>query len=122
MVSELLLSLLLISSVCAVGLAIVAIEYMEGLSVREAALMKYGVYLQLASSSILAGLHLEYRAEEMFLILMPVFALVGAGIFMLGAIAVAKAMQRARVIFGALAFGIQVCVVAFLTITSLLLP
>ena len=54
--------------------------------------------------------------------MMPVFTLIGAGVFMLGAISVTKAMQRAKAVFALLAVGIQICVVTFLAITTYLVP
>jgi hypothetical protein len=122
MVAELMLTLLLVSSVCAAGMAIVALEYMENVTAREASLMKYGICMQIWSFMILCVLHFEFPSQEMFMNLMPVMTLAGAGIFMLGAISVTKAMEKAKAVFAALAAGIQVCVVTFLGVTSYLVP
>jgi hypothetical protein len=119
--SELMLSLLLISSICAVGLGIVAMEYLEDVQAREAGYMKYGVCIQIWGFLALCFLHFQYGGD-IFLHLMPMFALIGAGIFMLGAVSVVKAMKRARMAFGVLAVGIQLCVVTFLAITACLVP
>ena len=122
MVAELMLTLLLVSSVCAAGMAIVALEYMENVTAREASLMKYGICIQIWSFMILCVLHFEFPSQEMFMNLMPVMTLVGAGIFMLGAISVTKAMAKAKAVFAALAVGIQGCVITFLGVTSYLVP
>src|SRR5689334_19112296 len=103
MVAELMLTLLLISSVCAAGMAIVALEYMENVTAREASLMKYGICMQIWSFMILCVLHFEFPSQEMIMNLMPVMTLAGAGVFMLGAISVTKAMEKAKAIFAALA-------------------
>jgi len=116
------LTLLLISSVCAAGMAIVALEYMENVTAREASLMKYGICIQIWSFMILCLFHFEFPAQELFIQMMPVFTLIGGGIFMLGAISVTKAMQRAKAVFAALAAGIQVCVITFLAVTTYLVP
>jgi hypothetical protein len=118
---EILLTLLLISSICAVGLGIVAMEYMEDVQAREAAYMKYGVCIQIWGFLALCLLHFQYGGD-IFLHLMPMFALMGAGVFMLGAVSVLKAMPKARVAFGVLVCGIQLCVVTFLAITACLVP
>jgi hypothetical protein len=120
--AEIMLTLLLLSSVCAVGLAIVAMEYMENITAREASFMKYGVCIQIWSFMVLCLLRLQYQSYDVFLDLMPVLTLIGAGVFMLGAISVVKAMVKARTVFAALAFGIQVCVVSFLVITTCMVP
>jgi len=115
------LTLLLISSVCAVGLGIVAMEYLEDVEAREASFMKYGVCVQVWGFLALCLMYFEY-SMEVFLHLMPMFALIGAGIFMLGAVSVLRAMPKAKITFGVLAVGIQACVVSFLAITTSLLP
>ncbi|HYF51162.1 MAG TPA: hypothetical protein VEJ63_17235 [Planctomycetota bacterium] len=122
MVAELMLTLLLISSVCAAGMAIVALEYMENVTARESSLMKYGVCIQIWSFMVLCVLHFEFPTQDFFIHLMPVFTLIGAGVFMLGAISVTKAMERAKAMFAALAAGIQVCVITFLAVTTYLVP
>lgn len=121
MLPELLLTMLLISSVCAVGMGIVAMEYLDDVHAREAAYMKYGVCVQIWGFMALFFLHFQY-AQEIFIDLIPMTALSGAGIFLLGALSVLKAMPRARIAFGCLAVGIQVCVVTFLSVTTFLLP
>lgn len=121
MISEVILALLLISSVCAVGLGIVAMEYLDGVEAREAAFMKYGVCVQVWGFLALCLCYFKYE-NEVFLHMMPMFALIGAGIFMLGAISVVRAMTQARWVFGILTVGIQACVVTFLAITTSLLP
>ena len=120
--AEVLLTLLLISSVCAAGLAIVALEYLENVTARESSLMKYGICIQIWSFMVLCVLHFEFQNDDIFLHLMPMFTLIGAGIFMLGAISVAKSMPRAKATFAVLAAGIQACVVTFLGITAYLVP
>ena len=122
MIAEIMLTLLLLSSVCAVGLAIVAMEYMENITAREASFMKYGVCIQVWSFMLLCVMRLHYPHSDVLLDLMPVLALIGAGVFMLGAISVVKAMAQARTVFAALAIGIQVCVVSFLIITTCMVP
>jgi hypothetical protein len=120
-VPELMLTLLLVSSVCAVGMGIVAMEYLDEVRAREASYMKYGVCVQIWGFMALFFLHFQY-AQEIFVWLIPMFALAGGGIFMLGAISVLKAMPRARVAFACLTVGIQICVVTFLSMTTFLLP
>ena len=121
MLPEVMLTLLLISSICAVGLGIVAMEYMEDVHANEAPYMKYGVCVQIWGFLALCLLYFEY-GFEIYLHLMPMFALIGGGVFMLGALSVIKAMPRARWPFGILAVGIQICVITFLAITSCLVP
>ena len=120
MIADLMLSILLISSICAVGLATVAMEYLENVEAREAHYMKYGVCIQVWASMALCVLHYVF-ADDILLMFMPISALIGAGIFMLGALSVTKAMKRAKAIFAVLAIGIQLCVVTFLAITACLL-
>lgn len=115
------LTVLLVSSICAVGMGIVAMEYLDDVQAREAAYMKYGVCVQIWGFMGLFFLYFQY-AQEIFLQLIPMFALAGAGLFMLGAMSVLKAMPRAKVAFGVLSVGIQACVVTFLSITTFLLP
>jgi hypothetical protein len=120
MIPEQLLSCLFISSVSAPGLAIIAMDYMKDLVVRDAVFMKYGVYLQIACFLTLCLPHLVWQSQEIFLAFMPACFLIGAGLFMLGVVSVVKAMQKARAVFVILAIGIQSCVVSFLTITTCL--
>ncbi len=122
MVSDIMLSLLLFSSICGIGLAIIAVEYLDNVNAREASLMKYGVCIQIWGFMALCVLRIEYQQVDMLIFMMPMLGLVGAGIFMLGAISVAKAMAQSRLIFATLAFGIQMCVVAFLVISASLVP
>ena len=122
MYAELLLAFLLVSSLCAVGLAIVAVEYIQNLKVREAVLMKYGVVFQIGAFVVLGVLRLGYTIPDTVLNFIPVFTLLGAGIFMLGALNVAKVLGHARLIFTALSLALQLCVVGFLTVTACLIP
>jgi hypothetical protein len=115
------LTLLLVSSICAVGMGIVAMEYLDEVHAREASYMKYGVCVQIWGFMALFFLHFQY-ANELFIDFIPMLALLGGGIFMLGAISVIKAMPRARVAFGFLTVGIQICVITFLSMTTFLLP
>jgi len=110
------------SSVSAPALAIIAMEHMEDLVVRDATFMKYGVYLQIAGFLTLCLLHLVWQSQEMFLAFVPACSLIGAGLFMLGVVSVVKAMHKARTAFVVLAIGVQSCVVCFLAITTCMVP
>jgi hypothetical protein len=122
MYGDAMLALLLISSGCAVGLAIIAMEYMDEVVASEAGLMKYGVIVQIWATMALCIIRFEFPGSEFFLHLMPILALLGFGIFMLGALSVFKAMARARYLFLVLASGVQLCVLAFITCTAMMLP
>ena len=113
-VAELLMLSLVFGSVCGLGMGIIATVCLDGLDVKEAEYMKYGVCIQIWGFLFLCLLHIGF-GEDIFLLMMPMFTLLGAGIFMLGAISVIKAMKYARVSFAIMSVGIQACVVLFFT-------
>lgn len=122
MFADLLLSLLFIAGACTAALAVVTLEYLPNRRAHAANLMKHGVFFQIACLVVLGLLRLQWRELDMLLNFIPVLALAGAGMFMLGALNVAKLMTQARTAFTLLSIVLQLCIVAFFTITSCLIP
>jgi|GEM_PF-4819617 len=118
--TELMLCLLLLCSFCGVGLGVVAVEYLDDVQAREAVYMKYGICVQIWGFILLCLLYMGY-GNDLFVALMPMLALGGAGLFMLGVVAVMRQMPKAGAVFCVLSAGVQVCVVTFLVLSASML-
>ncbi|HEY3321874.1 MAG TPA: hypothetical protein VGP72_15505 [Planctomycetota bacterium] len=120
MYADMMLTLLLLSSMCAVGMGVVATQYLDDVEVPEAAYMKYGVCIQIWGFIALALAYLISK-NDVYLHFLITMTLAGAAIYCLGALTVVKAMRRARVAFASLALAIEACLVVFAIATTFML-
>lgn len=118
-----LLTALLVSSILAVGLGIVVMEYFDGVEVPpDAPLMKYGLCVQVWGFIISFFIYSKL-GHEIIVPMTVMTSLMGAGLFVLGSISVARVLSPHRkVAFWFLTLGIQFCVCTFFLLTTTMVP